>query len=256
MKRLLLLTAAGLTVVALAGAVGLPDLAGAQDAAPDAGLDHRQRRRHGRRRAERGDRCRSAPRRAGQRLRRPSPPTPTRCARSSTRSARRAGASSRRSGSASTRTRTRPARSTDTRRRTASPPSATSATRRRSSTRPPKPAPTRSPGPGLSSSNAEALYRQALAKAVDEARLQRRGAREGRRPLARLDHHDRRGRCRRRRAALRRGARLRTPPRRSSLASRRRPRPSASPSPSAEQSDTEAPPFWPAAPRSDRTPRG
>ncbi len=30
MKRLLLLTAAGLTVVALAGAVGLPDLAGAQ----------------------------------------------------------------------------------------------------------------------------------------------------------------------------------------------------------------------------------
>ena len=37
MKRLLLLTAAGLTVVALAGAVGLPDLAGAQSAsdAPD-----------------------------------------------------------------------------------------------------------------------------------------------------------------------------------------------------------------------------
>ena len=37
MKRVLLLTAAGLTVVALAGAVGLPDLAGAQDAtqAPD-----------------------------------------------------------------------------------------------------------------------------------------------------------------------------------------------------------------------------
>jgi uncharacterized protein YggE len=37
MKRLLLLTAAGLTLVALAGAVGLPDLAGAQDAsaAPD-----------------------------------------------------------------------------------------------------------------------------------------------------------------------------------------------------------------------------
>ena len=34
MKRLLLLTAAGLTVVALAGAVGLPDLAGAQDPAP------------------------------------------------------------------------------------------------------------------------------------------------------------------------------------------------------------------------------
>lgn len=34
MKRLLLLTAAGLTVVALAGAVGLPDLAGAQDAGP------------------------------------------------------------------------------------------------------------------------------------------------------------------------------------------------------------------------------
>jgi hypothetical protein len=33
MKRLLLLTAAGLTVVALAGAVGLPDLAGAQDPA-------------------------------------------------------------------------------------------------------------------------------------------------------------------------------------------------------------------------------
>jgi uncharacterized protein len=33
MKRLLLLTAAGLAVVALAGAVGLPDLAGAQDAA-------------------------------------------------------------------------------------------------------------------------------------------------------------------------------------------------------------------------------
>ena len=32
MKRLLLLTAAGLTVAALAGAVGLPDLAGAQDA--------------------------------------------------------------------------------------------------------------------------------------------------------------------------------------------------------------------------------
>ena len=32
MKRLLLLTAAGLTIVALAGAVGLPDLAGAQDA--------------------------------------------------------------------------------------------------------------------------------------------------------------------------------------------------------------------------------
>ena len=32
MKRLLFLTAAGLTVVALAGAVGLPDLAGAQDA--------------------------------------------------------------------------------------------------------------------------------------------------------------------------------------------------------------------------------
>ena len=37
MKRLLLLTAAGLTVVALAGAVGLPDLAGAQSTsdAPD-----------------------------------------------------------------------------------------------------------------------------------------------------------------------------------------------------------------------------
>ena len=37
MKRLLLLTAAGLTVVALAGAVGLPDLAGAQSSsdAPD-----------------------------------------------------------------------------------------------------------------------------------------------------------------------------------------------------------------------------
>ncbi len=34
MKRLLLLTAAGLTAVALAGAVGLPDLADAQDAAP------------------------------------------------------------------------------------------------------------------------------------------------------------------------------------------------------------------------------
>ena len=34
MKRLLLAAAAGLTVVALAGAVGLPDLAGAQDAAP------------------------------------------------------------------------------------------------------------------------------------------------------------------------------------------------------------------------------
>ena len=34
MKRLLLLVAAGLTVVALAGAVGLPDFAGAQDAAP------------------------------------------------------------------------------------------------------------------------------------------------------------------------------------------------------------------------------
>ena len=33
MKRLFFLTAAGLTVVALAGAVGLPDLAGAQDAA-------------------------------------------------------------------------------------------------------------------------------------------------------------------------------------------------------------------------------
>jgi hypothetical protein len=33
MKRLLLLAAAGLAVVALAGAVGLPDLAGAQDAA-------------------------------------------------------------------------------------------------------------------------------------------------------------------------------------------------------------------------------
>ncbi|MGH3137206.1 MAG: SIMPL domain-containing protein [Gaiellaceae bacterium] len=33
MKRLLLVVAAGLTVVALAGAVGLPDLAGAQDAA-------------------------------------------------------------------------------------------------------------------------------------------------------------------------------------------------------------------------------
>ena len=32
MRRLLLLTAAGLTVVALAGAVGLPDLASAQDA--------------------------------------------------------------------------------------------------------------------------------------------------------------------------------------------------------------------------------
>ncbi len=34
MKRLLLAVAAGLTVVALAGAVGLPDLAGAQDAPP------------------------------------------------------------------------------------------------------------------------------------------------------------------------------------------------------------------------------
>jgi uncharacterized protein YggE len=34
MKRLLLLAAAGLTVVALAGAVGLPDLAGAQDPTP------------------------------------------------------------------------------------------------------------------------------------------------------------------------------------------------------------------------------
>ena len=35
MKRLLLVTAAGLAVVALAGAVGLPDLAGAQDAATE-----------------------------------------------------------------------------------------------------------------------------------------------------------------------------------------------------------------------------
>jgi hypothetical protein len=35
MKRLLLLAAAGLAVVALAGAVGLPDLAGAQDPAAD-----------------------------------------------------------------------------------------------------------------------------------------------------------------------------------------------------------------------------
>ena len=34
MKRLLFTVAAGLTLVALAGAVGLPDLAGAQDAAP------------------------------------------------------------------------------------------------------------------------------------------------------------------------------------------------------------------------------
>jgi len=34
MKRLLLVVAAGLAVVALAGAVGLPDLAGAQDASP------------------------------------------------------------------------------------------------------------------------------------------------------------------------------------------------------------------------------
>ena len=34
MKRLLLVVAAGLAVVALAGAIGLPDLAGAQDAAP------------------------------------------------------------------------------------------------------------------------------------------------------------------------------------------------------------------------------
>ena len=34
MKRLLLLTAAGLAMVALAGAVGLPDLAGAQDPTP------------------------------------------------------------------------------------------------------------------------------------------------------------------------------------------------------------------------------
>jgi hypothetical protein len=34
MKRLLLITAAGLAAVALAGAVGLPDLAGAQDADP------------------------------------------------------------------------------------------------------------------------------------------------------------------------------------------------------------------------------
>ena len=40
-------------------------------------------------------------------------------------------------------------------------------------------------GPGLSSSNAEALYRQALAKAIDDARLNAAGAREGRRPLAR-----------------------------------------------------------------------
>lgn len=38
MKRLLLAIAAGLTVVALAGAVGLPDLAGAQDS-PDAEPD-------------------------------------------------------------------------------------------------------------------------------------------------------------------------------------------------------------------------
>ena len=36
MKRMVLLVAAGLTVVALAGAVGLPDLAGAQDAAETA----------------------------------------------------------------------------------------------------------------------------------------------------------------------------------------------------------------------------
>lgn len=36
MRRLLFLIAAGLTVVALAGAVGLPDLAGAQDAGDDA----------------------------------------------------------------------------------------------------------------------------------------------------------------------------------------------------------------------------
>ncbi|MGH3077009.1 MAG: SIMPL domain-containing protein, partial [Gaiellaceae bacterium] len=35
MKRLLFLAAAGLAVVALAGAVGLPDLAGAQDPAAD-----------------------------------------------------------------------------------------------------------------------------------------------------------------------------------------------------------------------------
>ena len=60
-------------------------------------------------------------------------------------------------------------------------------------------------GPGLSSSNAEALYRQALAKAVAEARLNAEATREGCRPLARLDHRDRRGRRRTARPALPRG---------------------------------------------------
>ena len=54
MKRLLLLTAAGLAVVALAGAVGLPDLAGAQDATADRGHRHRLWRRLRGSGAERG----------------------------------------------------------------------------------------------------------------------------------------------------------------------------------------------------------
>ena len=193
MKRMLLLTAAGLTVVALAGAVGLPDLAGAQDAAdtrtrsrsPASAPSTRCPTRH---------RCHSAPRRAGRPRRPPSPRTPTRCARSSTRCVRQAGVSSRPSGSASTRTRTKRAGRTATRRRTASPPSATSATRPALIDAAAEAGANQISGPGLSSSNAEALYRQALAKAIDDARLERGGAREGCRPLARLDHHDRRGR--------------------------------------------------------------
>ena len=120
MKRVFLLTAAGLTLVALAGAVGLPDLAGAQDAPGSAT------------RSPSGvGSVDAVPNEAqmsfGVETRRPTAQAAVAAnadamRRSSTRFARPADASSRRSGSASTRTRTRPAPSTATRRRTASRP--------------------------------------------------------------------------------------------------------------------------------------
>ena len=135
------------------------------------GLDHRQRRRRRRRGSGRGEdvlRRRDSP---ADRARPQFPRTRTRCARSSTPCARPADASSRRSGSASTRTPTRPegvngysaSNSVSAVSDVADAPALIDAAAEAGANQ--------ISGPGLSSSNAEALYRQALAKAVDEARL-------------------------------------------------------------------------------------
>ena len=230
MKRLLLAVAALFTLVALAGAVGLPDLAGAQDA-PRRRHDHRDRRRLGRGRAERGpDVLRRRDARARPR-RPPSRRTRTRCAGSSTRFARRGGREiatqwvsvypvTNDTGAVDGYAASNSVSATsDVDDAAALIDAAAEAGANQIS------------GPGLSSSNAEALYRQALGKAVAEARARAEVlAKAAGRSLgeitdiveasAAMPYYAERMRRRTRRR------------RRSSPASRRRARPSASRSPS------------------------